>query len=281
MSTAITWPPITEPKLLERLALDDDAFDAFCDRLFGLVPPRTHAAGDTEYALGYPWERPARSYRLIEGAVEPLEEMSPLAGRFPLLAYGSNASPEGLGRKLAALPAQQQRVDVVLGRLHDFDVGASAHAAVYGALPATIFASPGCAVDCAVLLVSAEQLTAIAWPEISYAFGALSGARFETELGELGAGELFAFASRRGAIAPEGAPVAMAAVSAHGRSADAWSQRELIEHAARAAMGSEATAEQLVGALFAEYAPVAARLAVALRDEAAHFAASQWLPYPL
>ena len=58
------WPPIAEPELLQRLALDDEQFAAFFQDLIAAWPRREFDPAAFEHALGYPWERPAGSYVL-------------------------------------------------------------------------------------------------------------------------------------------------------------------------------------------------------------------------
>src|SRR6185312_14624235 len=88
--------------------------------------------------------------------------------RYPLLGFGSNGSPETLMLKFAHLSEQDRHVLVVAGDLYDFDVGAAAAVTFYGSLPGTIFASPGTAVRASVLWVTAAQLVALTWTEITY-----------------------------------------------------------------------------------------------------------------
>ncbi|HEX7294079.1 MAG TPA: hypothetical protein VF259_06015, partial [Solirubrobacterales bacterium] len=131
------WPQITEPDLLERLGLDDRGFDEYLRALAAALPPRDYDAAVLERAIGYPWARPAGSYRLTGAGVAPLAELgaaereaaiaelgSEAAGRLPVLAIGSNAAPEALQRKFAHFTEEGDRTVLALtGRLHDFDVG--------------------------------------------------------------------------------------------------------------------------------------------------------------
>ena len=75
MGGSIDWPPLREPKLLERLALDDAEFDAFARKLARLVKPRQFTSADAEHAFGYPWPRPRRSYLLSDETATPLERL--------------------------------------------------------------------------------------------------------------------------------------------------------------------------------------------------------------
>ena len=181
-----------------------------------------------------------------------------------------------MARKFAALAPDRRDAYVVLGRLRDFDVGASAHAAFYGALPATIFASAGCEMNCAVVLVTAEQLAAIAWTEVNYHFGALEGAEFAADIETPPLGRIHAFVSRRGAFGPDGEPAALAAVESRGRGSSSLSQRQLLNLAASAALGEQADAHRLLEALFKDYAVTSELVANALRSAAIRFDAPGW-----
>ena len=55
------WPPIAEPELLERLAMDDAEFEEFIQALVAALPPRAYEAASLERALGYPVGAPTRA----------------------------------------------------------------------------------------------------------------------------------------------------------------------------------------------------------------------------
>jgi hypothetical protein len=50
-------------------------------------------------ALDYPYSYPAYDFVLDNGSVTPLQDRKSLEGRIPVLAIGSNRSPEQLLRK--------------------------------------------------------------------------------------------------------------------------------------------------------------------------------------
>nr|MBA2792450.1 hypothetical protein [Thermoleophilaceae bacterium] len=105
------WPPITEPELLVRLALDDAQFRALARKYAGIWGVREYGPTVLERALSYPWKRPARSYLLRGDAVELLTDLKPeerkltvealARERHPIVAFGSNAAPVTLKRKFA------------------------------------------------------------------------------------------------------------------------------------------------------------------------------------
>src|SRR5215207_2198589 len=104
---------------------------------------------------------------------KPLEE---LAGdgvkgrRVPLLAYGSNGSPEVLRRKLG----DDAFVPVVRATLRDFDVVYSSHISPYGSVPAAIYPCRGTSLQVCVLLVDAAQLATLDETEPNYTRGLLT-----------------------------------------------------------------------------------------------------------
>lgn len=284
--------PITDPQLLERLAMDDSRFGEYVRGLARALPAREYEDGALARALGYPWERPAGSYRLSEAGVDLLEEMSPAERdeaiaehsggadeRLPLLAIGSNCSPDVLRRKFAHFPEPPDRAVLALsGRLHEFDVGFAAQPALYGSMPATIFPSPGTAVAATVLWVTPAQFTQLAWSELSYRLGRLE-TRFEVEEGGAVFDQVLVFVSRFGAFRVGGEPVAQAAVPADGRSARALTQKQALDAAAALALGPGAGAEALVRAIFEDFAGLIPTLVETVNPEGLPFASERWTPF--
>jgi hypothetical protein len=284
--------PITDPLLLERLAMDDARFREYVRGLAAELPPREYEQEALRHALGYPWERPGGSFRLSDAGVEPLERMSPAerdetigeysAGaeeRLPLLAIGSNGAPDVLRRKFAHFPEPGDRSVLALtGRLHEFDVGFAAQPALYGSLPATLFPSPGTAVCTTVLWVSATQFTQLAWSELSYRLGRLE-TRFEVDEGGAAFEEVVVFVSRFGAFRVGGEPVAQAAVPATGRTAASFTQEQALDAAAALALGPGARAEQLVRAIFADVVTLLPGLVETVNRESQPFVSERWTPF--
>jgi hypothetical protein len=288
---ALLDPPITDQQLLERLAMEDREFGEYVRGLAERLPPRSYEPEAFALALGYPWERPGGSYRLMSSETELLEQMSPAerdqaisehsggGDRVPLLAIGSNCSPDVLRRKFAHFGAERDRALLALtGRLHDFDVGFAAQPALYGSLPATLFSSPGTAVSATILWVTAAQFTQLAWSELSYRLGRLQ-TRFEVDEGGAAFEEVLVFVSRFGAFGTDGEPIAMAAVPAEGRSAPALTQAQALDLAAALALGPDATAETLVRAIFEDPVGLVPRLVESVNREAQPFSSERWTPF--
>jgi hypothetical protein len=292
MSARFEWPPLTEQKLLERLALDDQGFIDFIEKIAALIGAREYDEDVLTNALAYPWERPAESYLLSGEDATLLTSLSPeqresladgrsIEGsetptRFPLLSFGSNAAPGRLATKLEELPAGHRDVAVISGELHDFDVGVSAHAAVYGAFPATIFVSPGTAARAAVLWVTLEQLTALAWTEMSYFLGRLDDIEFAPDFDAPPIDSVLLFASRLGAHSVDGEVVAMEAVEARNRTAPPVSQQLLLDGLAREMLGPEASARDVVKLLFEDFAVGSRRVRETMRASAVPFESDRW-----
>lgn len=283
MLRADGWPAIDEPELVRRLGLEHEPFVAMIKGFADQVGVRPFGDAAYERALGYPWARPSSSFLLDGDDVVPLEAAPRAAtdGRFALLAFGSNAAPETLARKFAHLPGPERRIAVEAGDLYDFDVAAAALPAAYGAFPATLVASTGTAVRAAVLWVTPTQLTTLAWTEVSYLLGRLEPVRFEPDVpGAARPNRVLAFVSRWGALAIDGAHAPLAALPARGRTAPAWSQEDLLERLARAVLAPDASARDLVAAMFADFPGTLERAAPELGQAPSAFDAPGWTRYP-
>lgn len=182
-----------------------------------------------ERALAYPFPRPQHSVLVEGGRVRALRDLAPalVARRTPVLAYGSNASPESLAWKF---PDERDAVlPLVRGRLRDFDVVYSSHIAVYGSIPATLQHSPGTAVETFAAFLSDEQLALMEGWEINATYQTIE-VGLELELGG-GPPVVGAFVSRHGCLTAGDAEIAVAEVPATGRRFAAMTQPEAIEHA--------------------------------------------------
>jgi hypothetical protein len=286
------WPPIDEPELLERLALDDAQFADFVRRVIERLPRRECDDEAIARALSYPWARPLGSYLLRDDRLEAFEAMAPgrredildsftgpAGNRLPVLAIGSNAAPEALERKFAHFEAEEDRAVLALtGDLHDFDVGVAAQPALYGSMPATIFPSPGTAVRATTLWVTPAQFTQLTWSELSYRLGRLR-ARFDVDEGDERFEEVLVFVSRFGAFSPDGEPVALAAIPATERTAPELSQEQLLDRAAALALGPRADAEKLIRAIFEEPGATLQKVAATVHRAALSFSSERWTSY--
>lgn len=292
-----SWPKLTEPELVKRLAMDEAEFVDYWLAMIRRYPPRQYTRDLFTLGTGYPWPRPSSSFVLEEGSGRPLAEMDsesramvieqltgPGSGRTPMLAIGSNASPQGLWQKFGHFEYPEDRTLLaVSGELHDFDVVATAEFAHYGAMPATLAPSPGTRVATMTIWVTDTQLTQLAWAEIPYWMGRLRS-RFSPEpaVTELGFSDLessLVFVNRFGAFAPEGDPFALAAIRAEDRVFSALTQVELLGKAAALTFGAGTSAEELVRRAFEDPVKTGPLVTEVMRSNSLAFESDRWTPF--
>ena len=85
------------------------------------------------HAESYPFARPSCSYLFKDGGMYPLPPNA-CAGRLPIVASGSNASPERLLAKFGKI----ETIPVTRAELRHFVVVFAGHFTAYGAIPATL-----------------------------------------------------------------------------------------------------------------------------------------------
>lgn len=178
-------------------------------------------------AMGYPYAAPRRAFaQLGHRTLDPDEVDVDREQRTPVLAYGSNAAPQVLSRKLAL---SDQPVLVVPACLVGFDVVYSAHISPYGAIPATLQRSQGTEVQVHVIYMTDAQIGVVSATEPNYVPTLLDEVECRLEDGgELD--EISAYISRHGCLLVDGSEVALAAVPAADRDFAALSEPEAIEH---------------------------------------------------
>ncbi len=285
------WPPIHDPRVLEWLALDDEAWLAVLQQRVGGFGSRPYDAAALEHALGYPWERPAGSYVLRDGEIELVEDMAPgdrratvsafARDRHPLVAFGANGAPSRLQTRFAAFEDPADRAVLVLaGDLHGVDVGAQAAPSVFGSMPGALFASPGTAVRAAVLWLTPAQVAELTLAELGYRLGRLDRARFTMDEAGVEVDDVFAYVSRIGALRLDGEPVALAAIPATGRSARALTQEQLLDAVAALVLGPEARAGDVVRMCCEDIFALAPRIAELMWPTALRLPDDHWTPYP-
>jgi hypothetical protein len=114
------------------------------------------------------------------GAAGPLDEAlldealqaagaTAMAGRRPVLAFGSNASPAQLSTKFAALDRERRVLPVLRGSVAGFALAHSAHISSPGYVPYVIVdAGTGAALDAFVLWLDPDQRAALDRTEPNY-----------------------------------------------------------------------------------------------------------------
>jgi hypothetical protein len=182
-------------------------------------------------AAGYPYPAPLHSFVQRGNATVPLPSEGPdLSGRRPLLAYGANAAPSILARKLAALPGVP--LPVMRAELADFDVVYSAHISPYGAVPSTLQRSPGTTAPVFVAYPTIEQERLLTATEPNYELYRLRGFDVRTEQGDR-LSRLEVYLSRHGCLTLDGSEVALAAIDADGRRFRSLGEIEVLERLRR------------------------------------------------
>lgn len=134
--------------------------------------------------------------------------------RVPVLAAGSNRSPEQLLRKF---PDDPEPVYAVRESLIGYDCVYSAHLTSYGAIPATFYPSPGTVVTTFVIWLTARQLDKMHLTEatgVNYQFGWMDVA--------------YAYLSTRGPLLIEGVPIAVAAIDANRRKFNSLNEQGIL-----------------------------------------------------
>ena len=182
------------------------------------------------HAKTYPFPVPGRSYVFRNGTPHDLDDHGfDRTGRTPVLAAGSNQSHEQLARKYSVLPGHVE-IPIQRGLLDDFDSVYAAHLAGYGSVPSTFHPSLGTRVTTYVLWLDDAQLNWMHETERNYTYDRLDGIRVEIE----GVGEIidraFAYTAVVGCLNVNGAPVALAEISAEGRILRAMSQPDMLDH---------------------------------------------------
>lgn len=187
-------------------------------------------------AKGYPFAAPGGSYLFQDGKTRPLEGLSEndrdglFAGRTPVIAHGSNRSPEQLGRKYGS----NATIPVTLAHLDDYDVVYSAHVTQYGAIAANLQHHPGVTCSLYVTWLDAAQLERMHETELggeNYHYGIMREVCIALENGpQRQLSQAWVYLSRRGCLARDGRPIALQAVAARGSRHQCLDQEEVQHH---------------------------------------------------
>lgn len=179
-------------------------------------------------ALGYPYHVPENDFVLSNGDIRNFQDNSVLRGRKPVLAIGSNRSPEQLLRKFG----KDNLIPVTHAELSDYDVVYSAHIASYGSIPATLIFSPGTTVNVCLTWLSSKQLCRMHETEalgISYDY--LESQKLEVKLRQGQSVDVIGcYKARKGCLNLKGAPAALSAVPARERVHPACEQRFVLQY---------------------------------------------------
>ncbi|MCR9214826.1 MAG: hypothetical protein NXI13_14005 [Proteobacteria bacterium] len=178
-------------------------------------------------ALGYPYARPEDSYLFTEGKDLPLPQDYDFEDRLPVLACGSNGSPEQLCRKYGA--SDKVKIPVTAARLTDIACTYSAHFSSYGSMAATLNSFPGSVSSVHIIWLTEAELTRMHETEalgMNYCFAELQEVSLECERsGPID--RIHAYVSLRGGYLLEGEPVPLAGIPCEGLSQKALDQKEI------------------------------------------------------
>jgi len=183
-------------------------------------------------AKSYPFDSPGRSYLFREDEIVPLDGAAGpglFAERVPVIAHGSNRSPQQLRRKFG----NGAEIPVTRAWLGDYDVVYSAHVTQYGAIAANLQHLPGTRVEVYVTWLTAPQLERMHETELggeNYHYGEMAGIELTLEAGpEARLSAAYVYLSTRGCLTDEPArPVGLAAVAAERRAHGAVLQEAAI-----------------------------------------------------
>lgn len=178
-------------------------------------------------ALNYPYSYPAYDFVLDNGSAAPLQDRKSLEGRIPVLAIGSNRSPEQLLRKFG----DQDFLPVTCVKLCDYDVVYAAHIASYGAIPAVLALSPGTIVDIAITWLTKLQLQRMHETEaigINYDYGVADSLKINADY-DYKNQNIGCYLGRRGCLNIMGNIIALKEITATKRVFSAFSQSEILK----------------------------------------------------
>ena len=199
-------------------------------------------------AFGYPYPIPKTSYVVANGSWQDLyadDAAKHRENRTPVLAVGSNQSPEQILRKFQGndwSPIACEKCSI-----KDFDTVFSAHITSYGSIAAALHASPGTTVNLFVNWLDDAQLEAMHPTELgheNYVFARLIDIELKIENGPI-LSEVYFYRGNAGAYAPNGLPIPLAEVEAEGRQWSAMKQRDVQSHLT-SSIASNLSVEQFV-----------------------------------
>ena len=186
-----------------------------------------------ERALGYPYAIPDQSYIVHNNAVTPMliEKAEVLREhRIPVLAVGSNQSPDQIIRKFhgpdwAPIPCERCVIK-------DFDTVYSAHISGYGSIAAALHPSPGTTVSLYVNWLHESHMDRMHSTELgneNYVFARLDDVNIQTEHG-MTLNSVHFYNGNAGVVTVDGAPVPLLEVFAENRQWNAMDQRAIQAH---------------------------------------------------
>ncbi|TCS60645.1 hypothetical protein [Varunaivibrio sulfuroxidans] len=200
--------------------------------LYDKARDETRDSARVARALGYPYAIPDVSYRLTRAGWRPLAVLPNRDAHpelSPVIAAGSNASPQQLERKFDA-EALGDGIIVTRAALDDYDTVHCAHFSRYGAIPANLYPAPGVRAEIYVTWLTADQLARMHLSEalgVNYTYRILDDAVLHDAAGRRITAP-GAYICRHGALSLDGEPVPLAAFRARGRRWPARDQKSVL-----------------------------------------------------
>jgi hypothetical protein len=158
-----------------------------------------------------------------------IDSFPDLPERTPVLAYGSNASPEQLNRKFPSLTTDVI-IPVIKAQLFDFDVVYAPLLAGYGSIPATLQHSPGTIVNVFVTYLTHFQLERMHETEgvgRGYCFGKLANIKLILA-NNVSLSEVTSYLAMSGCLMVSDSCISLAAVTAKNRVFPQMTQMEML-----------------------------------------------------
>lgn len=196
-------------------------------------------------ARHYPYWAPEQSY--VWDPDDDPRDLQPFdpdmtEGRWPVIAVGSNRSPEQLARKFNGTGAKP--LVVQYARLADFDVVYAAHISKYGAVPAMLQHAPGVKVKLAVTWLDDHQLQIMHETEGNYHFGEIEQIQLTMERGEP-LDSAYLYVARYGSLNIDGEATGLEAVIAAERPYGSATTADILE-TLRQKLGAEDGPDEFV-----------------------------------
>lgn len=177
-------------------------------------------------ARGYPYAIPETSYLWRGGEVAAFDPAM-RRDRTPVLAIGSNQSPQQLTRKFG----EEGEIPVQRARLRDFDIYYSAHITGYGSVPAMLQRAPGTDVTLSINWLDSRQLDIMHGTELhaaKYRYEVIEDIELALDCGS-DLDFVHLYVGVNGHLVHDGEAVALAAMPAEGRRPNALTTAEVLE----------------------------------------------------
>ena len=184
------------------------------------------------HAKAYPFHLLKNSYVIHADGYRELNPGDPLpdlSGLTPVLACGSNQSPEQLARKFTNLG--DHPIPVLKTTIKDIDAVHSPHFSTYGSIPATLHYHPGVTSTLFTTWLHPNQMARMHETEVThnnYRYVRLDGLSLDMDGGS-NPTSVFAYISAHGCLSHNGKPLALKAIQATGREWPVVSQHDVQE----------------------------------------------------